>query len=227
MQRLKKRVVAVYYILGLIVVLVISARLTSGSTVAGSASPVAELAGPKAEKQASQDDRVIIAVEPQTSIVSLGQKFRVQVMTRAGDYQLDGLQVYLDFVPRYLQVTEIMAGPVWNPNFIFERTFNNEHGQINFAAGLTWGVDPLTGEFEVMTIELEAVEATPGTSLTFSLERPRKTGIVFEGNPLPLEVQNGYVVAGMPPETPTLEPTVTPTSTPSHTWVHLPLILRH
>ncbi len=204
MQRFKKRAVTVHWVL--IVVLAISAGLSSGTIVAASAGPSVGLVRPKAERRITQNDHVVMAVEPQTSTVPLGQKFRVRIMIGAGSYQLDGVQAYLDFDPQYLRATEITPGPVWSPTFIFEKSFNNESGQINYAAGLPWGADPLTGTFEVMTVEMEAVELTGGTPLTFSLEKPRKTGVVFEGNSLPLELIDGRVV--------------------TRALLHLPLILR-
>lgn len=163
--------------------------------------------------QAADDEVVVIAVEPPYSVVSLGEKFTLTIMIRAGQRHVDAAQVYLGFDPQYLEVLSIAHGAL---PILFQASVDSEAGYITYIAGAYWNSEAPSGTFDLMTLELKAIGLTVGTPLTFSKTPPRVTYMTYGGEKLPMEVVNGRVIVAMP----------TPGITPTRTYLYLPLVLR-
>jgi len=134
---------------------------------------------------------VVLAIDPPLSEVSIGQEFDVRVMVQAGEQLVDGVSAYLNFDTSYLQVNELVDGGAFS--FVLDSSFDNDVGNINFAAG---SVDELpSGTFTLVTINMTAIAETPegGTDLPFIFENPRHTNVTFGGDSVFDHADDGVV----------------------------------
>lgn len=162
----------------------------------------------------ADEDLVVVAVKPQTEKVHTGETFTLKVIIRAGDRQVDGAQIFLDFDPKVLQVLEVtLLPPLHTPIY---NQVDNENGRVSYAAGLLLGTLP-SGTFDLVEMTLQAQAPTGGTYLTFTHDIPRRTAVSLQGYLLPLRTEDGRVIV-----------TSSATSPTPNTWprVLLPLILR-
>jgi len=157
---------------------------------------------------------VIMATMPQTSSVTLGDTFDVQIPVQAGAQELDGAAAYLNFNPAFLRVVSIAPGSTMP--VVIQNTFNNTAGRIDYAAGLLGGT--ASGSFTLMTITFEAVGVTAGTPLAFSTILPRQSDVSLLGTSMLGSLQDGVVIVNaLSTSTSTPTNTLMPTSTSTHT----------
>jgi hypothetical protein len=121
---------------------------------------------------------VVLAINPESTSVALGENFDLVIEVRAGTQPVDGAAVYLNFDPDFLQVVSISAGNTLPT--ILENSYNNTAGQINFSAS-TLSSFP-SGTFTLATVTFQALAPTSGTSLAFNSSSPRESDVTFEGS---------------------------------------------
>jgi hypothetical protein len=177
---------------------------------------------------AAEEGAVIMEIQPQTSVVSVGAEFTVRVMIRSGEQLVDAAQVFIDFDPAILEALEVIPSPDLPQELPLPiPKIDNQAGQINYVAGKLLGQLP-SGVFTVMSIRMRALQLTVGAPLTIVKRRALSatsyldTAVSSEGQRLSLTLNSGRVIVAMPTATPSPEPT----STPSGRRIHLPLLLR-
>ncbi|HIQ06310.1 MAG TPA: hypothetical protein EYH31_11615 [Anaerolineae bacterium] len=168
---------------------------------------------------------VIIALNPVTSTVDVGQIFLVDIMVHAGTTNLSAASVGVDFDPVYLVVVDESGNPtaeiIPGTSFgtVIVNRVDNTAGQIRFAAGSLGASQPKpSGTFVLATIRFKALASTNGTPLTFEpspiTDATDENGVSVLGGTVP-----GVVIIRLPVPTDTPTPTLTPspTATPSPT----------
>jgi hypothetical protein len=93
---------------------------------------------------------------------------------------VDGLAVYLDFDPLYLQVQAITPDTSRLP-VTLQSSFDNAAGQINYAAGAL--SDFPDGTFTVAQVQFLVLAEPPvgSTTLTFHTRALRRTDVTYAG----------------------------------------------
>ncbi len=118
-----------------------------------------------------------IMVLPATPDVRINTTFDVSIQVDTGSRQADGVAVYLNFNPAFVQVVSITAGtrlPV-----ALQSQFDNAAGTVDFAAG-SFGPYP-SGTFVVATVRLRAVGVTASTPLQIAGSVPRQSDVTYGG----------------------------------------------
>jgi len=161
---------------------------------------------------------VVLALAPQSTSVNVSDTFSVTVQVQAGVQQVDGAAAYLNFDPLRVEVVSIT--PASTLSSILQNEFDNDLGQMNFAAGTL--STPVTGTFTLATITFRAISDTSGTPLAFDDTLPRQSEASLAGNSQLGSTQDGQVIVGgaathTPTATATLTPTATATPDPSPT----------
>lgn len=163
---------------------------------------------------AEDEGKAVIAIEPASSLVSVGDTFTVTARVYAGPSPVDVVEAHIDFNPKVLQVVTLVFGtalpePVWWLGDLVD----NEQGRVAYGAAQKLGVPGVTGTFELVSIQFRAMRPSVGTVLSFSDDPTRVTVVVSEFYPLPLRMENAEVVISTTAPTPTATATVTPTAT--------------
>jgi hypothetical protein len=117
--------------------------------------------------------------------VAVGESFQVDVWVEAGpNNPVDTVQVYLNFDPTKLQVTDVFGGGELEEE-LQEPEYDNLLGHIKYAVGTLDTNNPLTEEFILLTVYFEALDPTGsgGTPVQFApLVDPRQTKAIRSGN---------------------------------------------
>ena len=127
---------------------------------------------------ALQGENVLMSINPASSQVALNDTFVVTVQVQAGSQQVEGLSAYLDFDPAVLQVQSIT--PITTLPIELQNTFDNTSGQINYSAA-TFSAPYLTGTFDLLEIELQAIADNSSSTIAFQSVNPRQTDITASG----------------------------------------------
>ncbi len=133
---------------------------------------------------------VILAINPGTTSVGLGQNFDVVIEVRAAAQSVDGAAAYLNFNPAFLRVVSITEGNALP--IIQQSSYDNAAGQVNFSAG-TLANFP-SGTFTLATVTFKALAQTTSTSLTFNTTSIRKSDVTFNGSSVLAGDTNGTVM---------------------------------
>jgi PKD repeat protein len=163
------------------------------------------LAGPLWEANSSirlaQPSTVTVYLDPATSNVTPSETFTVAIKVAAGTAEVDSADVFVDFDPMYLAVTDITGSEVLNES---GRSWDNDSGEVFFGVADLNKV--VSGTFTLATMAFQAGAApVAGTLLTFNTEPPRKTTVNSGVTPLSLEAESatvqirGLVVSIEPP----------------------------
>lgn len=116
---------------------------------------------------------VVHAGRPYTS----GERFTVELVVDTSGQPVDGAAAYLAFDPAVVQVVGVTQGD--NLPMLLQNEFNNDMGQIAFAAG---ALDALpSGRFVLATVEF-AARAVGTSSLAFQCNAPLQSDITFGGS---------------------------------------------
>lgn len=149
--------------------------------------------------QETVTNSVDLGIWPPVYIAEAGEVFALLVQAYAGEQGVDGVSLYLDFNPTYLQVVDATGNPTDQiegqpllPNVLYNYA-DNALGQIEFHAGRELGGVPPSGTFPVALIRFRALAPTGGTPVTFSQTLPRKTEVAFEGYSVLGNVYDGQV----------------------------------
>ncbi len=163
-----------------------------------------------------------IAFNPASQTVATSAIFDVDVRIDPSGEAIVAADVYINFDPAYLSVVEILDGSGLS---IFAKPYNNTAGTIDIGAG-TLG-SPLTTQFTLVTVRLQAKAGTGGTptQISFSFAGGRITVLKNEPDQNVLGTHtNGQVqitgatsTPGTPSPTASPTPTRTATSTPTRT----------
>ena len=133
---------------------------------------------------------VVLALAPSLVNVGAGGVFTVAVTVQANAQPLDAAAAFLDFDPAVLQVVTIVPGTALPA--VIHNHFDNQLGQVNFAAGTLSG--SASGAFTLATITFQARGASPGSPLRFALAPPRQTDVTWRGESVLDRVEDGAVV---------------------------------
>jgi len=131
---------------------------------------------------------VSLAIEPSSKEVVVGEEFTLIItVAPSSGQQIDGVQVFLDYQPEFLEVIDVTPGTalpltLWCPPY-----FDNTTGQVRYAAGAFSNFPSST--FTLAALRLKALKATPETwlSFVFSYEIGRATKVTWEGENLTCE----------------------------------------
>jgi uncharacterized repeat protein (TIGR01451 family) len=131
-----------------------------------------------------------------TSEIPAGLKvsdtFEMAIQVNADEAQaVDGTAAYLNFDPESLQVNELIAGEQFD--FVLQSDFNNDKGEINFAAS-SWETDFPQGNFTLVTVKFTLVKPGGGKTITFNTSGDRQTAAVSDGQPVTDTENVGEVV---------------------------------
>lgn len=112
--------------------------------------------------------------------VAFGDKFTLAVKVNLFDHSfIDAAEVHLDFDPNALQVISLEGSEGKLPTNFIAPQFNNESGEIDYAAGSLVG--PITESFTFLVIEFQAISEVIGSQVFFKVQFPRETIITTEG----------------------------------------------
>lgn len=160
---------------------------------------------------------VQIAIAPSRCLVAQGEVFTTTVAIAAPEQPLQGVDVYLDYDPAYLEVVDADGEPATalEPGktlpVILQNRVDNAAGQIAYSAGITLGTEAITGTFAVAVIHFRCLAPIPagGTPIAFAFDtaRHRVTQVAYRGLPVLGAHQDGQVHS-------------------RQTWLVLPLILK-
>jgi len=139
--------------------------------------------------------------------LKVGDSFDYTIQVNANEAQAaDGAAVYLNFDPTQLQVNGLQTGQSFDVTL--ENTFDNDTGEINFAAGV-WDNPAPTQTVELVTINLTLLQSGGEQTLAFSTAEDRQTMIAGGGEEVTALSEDGEVV---------VEPaTITPPPTGNYT----------
>jgi len=130
-------------------------------------------------------DTVTLSLAPGFVEAAVGEVFAVDVMAESRSQPFDTVQVYLDFDPALLQCVDAAGNPITetvpiSPTLVLQNEVDNEAGQVNYAARVSFGLPPLTGRVQVIRLYFRPIAATPpqGTPLEFNWTTPRRTDVL-------------------------------------------------
>lgn len=127
---------------------------------------------------ASPKGTVVLAINPSSKTVNVGDDFNLTVEVQAGTQQVDAAAAYLNFDKAKLQVVSLTSGTTLSTEL--EKSYDNTAGTINYAAGKLGTPFP-SGTFTLVTISFHALAATAGTPLSFNSTMPRQSDVTFGG----------------------------------------------
>jgi uncharacterized repeat protein (TIGR01451 family) len=122
---------------------------------------------------------VILVLDPPTFTTAVSQTFELPIVVHAGSQQVDGASAHLNFDPAYLEVISIAPGNSLSTVILNE--FDNESGQLDFAAG-SFDNFP-SGTFTLATVIFKTTALTDedGTAVEFNRALPRSSDVTFDG----------------------------------------------
>lgn len=185
---------------------------------------------PTATRTPGPGQSVHVMLDPSAVTVAKDQVFSVDIQIEAGSQPVDSAEIHLYFDRTYLQVVDAAGNPAGEiqSNGYLSTIIRNAvytdtaQGYIFFAAGALQPDDPRpSGTFALATVRFKALwgTGTGNTALTFGLQFPYQTDVLFEGESLLAGVGNAVVtIAGeAPAATATHTATAMPTATPTRT----------
>lgn len=124
------------------------------------------------------EKKVILALEPATMTINMGDTFELPIVVDAGTQPVDGASAYLNFDPMFLEVVAISPGSEL-PSIITNH-FDNTTGELAFAAG-TFSNDYPSATFRLATVTFRATNATTNTVVSFNTSVPQNSDATFNG----------------------------------------------
>jgi hypothetical protein len=144
-----------------------------------------------------EGEHITIAIDPGFVVVEPGDSFTVKVRVDTRGRVVDGAGAYLDFNPKILQVVTLWPGNtlpfVWTAPSEF---IDNEQGRVNYSASIMLDGSPVSGSFDLLTIQFVAQRKSIGSALSFSrapVARETRASDIC-GCPLPFKVEEATVV---------------------------------
>jgi len=137
---------------------------------------------------------VTLAINPATTMTTLGTNFNVAIEVQAGTQQVDGASAHIDFDPSILQVVSITAGSALPLRL--GNTFSNAAGTVDYSAGIFSGFP--SGTFTLATVTFNSIAASAGTPLAFHTAPPRQSYATFGGSSVLTGTVPGDVVVTAP-----------------------------
>ncbi|MDI6791648.1 MAG: cohesin domain-containing protein, partial [bacterium] len=133
--------------------------------------------------------QTVFMVSPQTTEVYVGDTFTLDIdLSNAPEF--DALGTYFSFDTNTLEVTDLAQGPFPLGAAPIKSEYDNQTGQINYAAGIFSGT--AQGSGTVLTITFKA--KAPGSSvIRFDTTPPRNTEILNGTSYVPFTTQDGTV----------------------------------
>lgn len=161
---------------------------------------------------------VALFLWPASVSVNTDDEFSLDIVIAAGDQRVDTVKAYIDFEPARLRVVDASGNPASSITrgtvltTVQLNSASNSTGRIDFEAMGLGGTS--SGTFTLATIRFRALGSGGGTSLFFSVIRPRNTSVVYQQQSV-LGSLSGTAVYFRSSPTPTPTPAPTPTRTPT------------
>ena len=213
MEQHRYRLIAVVLLTTAILALVALA-----ADAGGAGDVLADSAGSGAPVGVSEGEKAVISIVPADTFVSAGDIFTVTVRIQSEQEAVDVAEAHIDFNPKVLQVVTLVFGTALpDPAWWLGEYVNNTNGYVSYGASQSWGEDGVTGAFDLVSIQFEALRSSIGTALSFSDAEDRRTTVVSLGYALPLRMVDGLVMISDPNSTPTPTSTLMPTGTSTAT----------
>ena len=122
---------------------------------------------------------VDLVLLPAAQTVNPGDALVVTVQAECGTQATNGIDVFIDFDPQYLEVQSITPGTILS--LPLQNEYDNTLGTIGFSAG---SIAPVTDTFDILTITFTAksVLTTTSTVVSFHTSDARTTLAVLGGD---------------------------------------------
>jgi hypothetical protein len=151
---------------------------------------------------------VDLSLMPNSQTVQAGSSFNVDIQIKCNGQEIDGVEVFLDFDPRYLEVQSMEGGSTLD--FPFPNKYDNQQGTLMYSAGtLNTPLPSNTFIIASITFMTKAVTSSVTTPISFHLTDPRTTVVDYGGKAVPNNTTGATVTLQNNPVTP-----VTTTSSP-------------
>jgi hypothetical protein len=132
----------------------------------------------------------ILALEPPTVTIGVGETFELPIVVEAGSQEVDGASAYLNFEPTYLEVVSTTLGS--RLPIEIENSFDNQSGQVNISMG--GFSDFPTDTFNLAIVTFRALSVTNGTPVDFNLSDLRQSDVAFAGHSLLESTEKSTVI---------------------------------
>jgi hypothetical protein len=143
---------------------------------------------------------VDLSLLPASQTVQAGSSFNVDVQIKCNGQEVDGLEVFLDFNPEYLEVQTVMAG---NTLGVLQKTYDNLQGTLDYAAfNLTPPWPSNTFVLASITFKTKSNNNSVTTPLNFHITETRITMVDFGGENVSGSMNGATVTVQNNPVTP-------------------------
>lgn len=166
-------------------------------------------------------------IQPESSNVSVGSVFEVQIWGNTGANEVVATELYLEFDPSNVSVTDIVPGPTTNDPVFFadpvevSQDINNASGELEYVlVTLPENTEPVNGRGVIATLQLQALRS--GNSVIDFLPTTLVPAIDSDGLSVLKSTQGAEIIVGTGPVA-TATPTTLPTNTPAITRFPCPL----
>ncbi|RKZ39878.1 MAG: hypothetical protein DRR00_32970, partial [Candidatus Parabeggiatoa sp. nov. 3] len=123
--------------------------------------------------------------------LTVGDTFDYVIKVQAGTQLVDTTSAYLNFDPKLLKVNTMLPGETFD--FVLQSSFDNELGNIDFAAGV-WDHEIPKGTFTLVTINFTVLNAGGEQTLSFNTTGHRATTTVSGGRSVTAQDESGEPV---------------------------------
>ena len=123
--------------------------------------------------------------------LTVGDTFDYVIKVQAGTQLVDTTGAYLNFDPKLLKVNTILQGETFD--FVLQSSFDNELGNIDFAAGV-WDHEIPKGTFTLVTINFTVLSVGGEETLSFNTTGNRVTTTVSGGSSVTAQDESGEPV---------------------------------
>ena len=123
--------------------------------------------------------------------LTVGDTFDYVIKVQAGTQLVDTTGAYLNFDPKLLKVNTMLQGETFD--FVLQSSFDNELGNIDFAAGV-WDHEIPKGTFTLVTINFTVLSVGGEETLSFNTTGNRVTTTVSGGSSVTAQDESGEPV---------------------------------
>jgi len=123
--------------------------------------------------------------------LTVGDTFDYVIKVQAGTQFVDTASAYLNFDPKLLKVNTILQGETFD--FVLQSSFDNELGNIDFAAGV-WDNEVPKDTFTLVTINFTVLKVGGEETLSFNTTGNRATATVSGGRSVTTQDESGEPV---------------------------------
>jgi len=140
----------------------------------------------------AQNSVVDIRLSPASSTVGQGATTTIDILVEPNGQETTGVQVFIDFTPSHLQVSQIITDPNSPLDVVIQAPdFDNSAGTIGLSYG-TFATGPTTS-FTLAIITFVSKVVDLDTKVAFSTVSPRKTIASIEGSEIQDELAGSTI----------------------------------